>query len=69
MCLRRGPAPAGQHWLFLKDTTNQHQAEATRQRTTQLLLDMEEMAHTGSYEADLISGSFYFLDGMYRLFG
>ncbi len=54
---------------MLADTTAHHQAEAVRQRSSQLLLDMEAVARTGSYEADLVSGSFYFSDGMYRLFG
>ncbi len=67
--VRAAPAPAGQRWVFLENATASHEAEAARQRSTQLLLDMEEVAHTGSYEADLASGSFYFSDGMYRLFG
>jgi PAS domain S-box-containing protein len=69
LSLRLGPAPAGQHWLFWEDVTDRHQAEADRQRNSQLLLDMEAVAHTGSYEVDLTNGSFYFSDGMYRLFG
>jgi PAS domain S-box-containing protein len=69
LSLRTAPAPAGQRWVFLENATASHQAEAARQRSSQLLLDMEAVAHTGSYEADLASGSFYFSDGMYRLFG
>jgi PAS domain S-box-containing protein len=67
--VRAVPAAAGQHWVFLENATASHEAEAARQRSTQLLLDMEAVAHTGSYEADLASGSFYFSDGLYRLFG
>ncbi len=67
--LRAAPAPAGQHWVFLENVTAGHQAEEAQQRSSQLLLDMEAVAHTGSYEADLASGSFYFSDGLYRLFG
>jgi PAS domain S-box-containing protein len=67
--LRAAPAPAGQHWIFLENVTARHQAETARQRSGQLLLDMEAVARTGSYEADLTSGSLYFSDGMYLLFG
>ncbi|MBH8568070.1 PAS domain-containing protein [Microvirga sp. STS02] len=67
--MRPGPAPAGQHWVFWEDATARHQAETAQQRSVQLLLDMEAVAHTGSYEADLSTGSFYFSDGMYHLFG
>ncbi|MDU0369115.1 PAS domain-containing protein [Hymenobacter endophyticus] len=67
--LRLGPAPAGQQWVFWEDATLRHQAETDRQRNVELLLDMEAVAHTGSYEADLTTGSLYFSDGMYRLFG
>ncbi|WP_354579120.1 PAS domain-containing protein [Hymenobacter sp. UYP22] len=67
--LRLGPAPAGQQWVFWEDATLRHQAETDRQRNLELLLDMEAVASTGSYEADLTTGSFYFSDGLYRLFG
>jgi len=67
--LRLGPAPARQRWIFWEDATARHHAQATQQRRSQLLLDMEAVAHTGSYEADLTTGTFYFSDGMYRLFG
>ncbi|WP_426492754.1 PAS domain S-box protein [Hymenobacter sp. 102] len=60
--LRLGPAPAGQYWVFWEDTT-------ARQRSRQLLLNMEAIAHIGSYEVDLATGKCYFSDGMYRLFG
>lgn len=61
--------PTGSHWVFCDNITARKQAEAAQQRNSQLLLDMEAVAHTGSYEADLASGSFYLSDGMYRLFG
>jgi len=69
LSVRAAPAPAGQRWVFLEDATASHQAEAAQQHSSQLLLDMEAVAHTGSYEADLASGSFYFSDGLYHLFG
>ncbi len=69
LSLRATPAPAGQHWVFMENVTARRQAEDARQRSSQLLVDMEAVAHTGSYEADLVSGSLYFSDGMYRLFG
>jgi PAS domain S-box-containing protein len=69
LSVRTASAPAGQRWVFLENTTARHEAEAARQRSSQLLLDMEAVAHTGSYDADLTTGSFYFSDGMYRLFG
>ncbi|UYZ59685.1 PAS domain S-box protein [Hymenobacter latericus] len=67
--LRLGPAPAGQRWVFWEDVTDRHRAQATQQRSSQLLLDMESVAHMGSYEAGLTTGSFYFSDGLYHLFG
>lgn len=67
--LRPAPAPAGYRWVFWENITPRKQAEAAQQRSHQLLLDLEEVARTGSYDIDLGSGSFYFSDGMYRLFG
>ncbi|TGE06197.1 PAS domain-containing protein [Hymenobacter fodinae] len=67
--VRTASAPNGQRWVFWDNVTARHQAEADRQRSHELLLDMESVAHTGSYEADLVSGSFYFSDGLYQLFG
>jgi len=67
--LRATPDPAGSQWIFWDNITARKQAEAAQQRSSQLLLDMEAVAHTGSYEADLLSGSFYFSDGLYQLFG
>jgi PAS domain S-box-containing protein len=67
--MRATPDPAGSQWIFWDNITACKQAEAAQQRSSQLLLDMEAVAHTGSYEADLLSGSFYFSDGLYRLFG
>ncbi|RPD48677.1 PAS domain S-box protein [Hymenobacter sediminis] len=67
--LRIEPTPKGQRWVFWDNVTDRHQAEVARQRSSELLLAVEEVAHTGSYDADLATGSFYFSDGMYRLFG
>ena len=67
--LRAVPDPAGTHWVFWDNITARKQAEAAQQRSSQLLLDIEAVAHTGSYEVDLATGNFYFSDGMYRLFG
>ncbi|MBC6611006.1 PAS domain S-box protein [Hymenobacter sp. BT507] len=69
LSLKAVPAPAGQQWVFWEDITPRKQAEVAQQRSSRLLLDMEAVAHTGSYDADLATGDFYFSDGMYRLFG
>jgi len=69
LSLRAAPNPAGGYWVFWDNVTARKQAEAAQQRSSQLLLDIEAVARTGSYDADLASGSFYFSDGMYRLFG
>ncbi|UOR05065.1 PAS domain-containing protein [Hymenobacter aerilatus] len=69
LSLKAAPAPDGQHWVFWENITGRKQAEAAQQHSSRLLLDLEEVAHTGSYDVDLASGSFYFSDGMYRLFG
>jgi len=69
LSLRLAPAPAGQRWVLWEDVTARKQAEAAQHRSSQLLHDMETVAHTGSYEFDVASGDCYFSDGMYRLFG
>ncbi|MCA8832556.1 PAS domain S-box protein [Hymenobacter pini] len=67
--LQPGPAPAGQYWVFWENVTARHQAEAAQERNSQVLLAVEAVTHTGSYEVELASGSIYFSNGMYRLFG
>ncbi|WP_022822643.1 PAS domain S-box protein [Hymenobacter norwichensis] len=69
LSLRQTPAPAGYRWVLWENVTARKQAEAAQQRSNQLLLDLEEVAHTGFYDADLVSGTFYFSNGMYQLFG
>jgi len=69
VALRSTPAPDGYRWVFWDNVTERRQAEAAQQRIRELLLAVEEVAHTGSYEADLATMAFYFSDGMYRLFG
>ncbi|KAA6432736.1 PAS domain S-box protein [Dyadobacter flavalbus] len=42
---------------------------AELEKNNALLRSTEEVAHTGSYEADLLQDKFHFSEGMYRLFG
>lgn len=69
LSLCRTLATAGQRWFFWENVTARKLAEAAQQRSSQLLLAVEEVARTGSYEVDLATGSLYFSAGMYRLFG
>ncbi|RPD49587.1 PAS domain S-box protein [Hymenobacter sediminis] len=66
--LRTAPAPEGHWWAFWDNVTARKEAEAAQQRSRKLLLAVEDVAHSGSYEADLATMGFYFSDGMYRLF-
>lgn len=51
------------------DITELKQAEVELRATNDLLSAAEEVAHTGSYEADLKAMRFRFSDGMFHLFG
>ncbi|OON65276.1 PAS domain S-box protein [Hymenobacter sp. CRA2] len=66
---RTAPAAEAQRWVFWDNVTTRKQAETAQQRSHELLLAVEDVARTGSYEANLATGRFYFSDGMFRLFG
>jgi PAS domain S-box-containing protein len=54
---------------IVQDITEQVQAEERLHKNEALLRSTEEVAHIGSYEADLLQNTFRFSEGMYRLFG
>lgn len=74
--LRTAPAAEGYHWVYWDNVTASQQAasqvrkqRARRRRTQALLAAVEEVAHTGSYQAELATMRFQFSNGLYRLFG
>ncbi|HEX8658057.1 MAG TPA: PAS domain S-box protein, partial [Hymenobacter sp.] len=76
IALRTAPAADGRCWVYWNDVTASKEAAHTAQKhrarqrqTRNLLASVEEVAHTGSYQAELATMSFRFSDGMYRLFG
>jgi PAS domain S-box-containing protein len=55
--------------LFQYDRQEIREAELRLKESEALLKEAEQVAHTGSYEADLLNNTFRFSDGLYRLFG
>lgn len=53
----------------VQDVSERVKAEEERQKLDNLLLATEKVARTGSYEFDVSSGTWYFSDGLFRLFG
>ncbi|WP_324671332.1 PAS domain-containing protein [Hymenobacter sp. GOD-10R] len=74
--MRITPASDGYMWVYWDNITAQRQAQAEAQHhreaersTQQLIASIEEIAHTGHYEAELASTRLHFSDGLFRLFG
>jgi PAS domain S-box-containing protein len=53
----------------MEDVTEEVNARRRMEESEALLLSTEDIAHTGSYQIDLSSGTFRFSDGLFRLFG
>lgn len=51
---------------FVRDITSQRAAE---QRSAEMLRQLEQIAHLGSFELDVATGKLRWSDNMYRLFG